>query len=95
MLNTSADHRSLRGWHEHTVFNSAVFIVGASSSVADANSHGHRPRYPTFLHTSLANIRLQPHRLYAPWRRGPRIGPSIKLAEPRASVQIPIAHRFR
>ncbi len=77
------------------MFNSAVFIVGASSSLADANAHAHRPRYPTFLHTSLANIRLRPLRPYTPWRRGLRIGPTIQLAEPTASVQIPIAHRFR
>jgi hypothetical protein len=95
VLNTSADRRSLEGWHEHTVFNSAVFIVGASSSVADANSYGHRHRYPTFLHTSVANFRLRPHRLYTPWHRGPRIGSAIKLIEPTAFVQIPIAHPNR
>jgi hypothetical protein len=77
------------------MFNSAVFIVSASSSLADANAHGHRPQYPTFLRTSVANIRLRPHRLYVPWRRGLHIGSAIKLAGPRAFVQIPIAHRHR
>ena len=93
--NTSVDRRSLRGCHEHTLFNSAVFIVGASSSRADANARGHRPRYPTFLHASVANFRLRPHRLYTPWRRGPPIGSAITLAGPSAFVQIAIAHRNR
>jgi len=77
------------------MFISAVFVVGASSSMADAYARGHRLRYPTFLHTRVANIGLQPHRLYTPWRRSPRIGSAIKLTRPSAFVQIPIAHHNR
>ena len=59
--------------------------------LADANAHGHRPRHPSFLHTSVANIRLRPHRPYTPQRRcrGLRIGSTITLAAPSVFVQIP------
>ena len=73
----------------------AVLLLGTSSRLAEANAHGHRPRHPSFLHTSVANTRLRPHRLYIPQRRGPRIGSAIKLAGPSVFVQIPIAHRTR
>jgi hypothetical protein len=50
---------------------------------------------PAFLHAATAKIRILPPEHCKPWRRARRMGPAIKLAEPTASVQIPIAHRFR
>jgi hypothetical protein len=94
-LSTSADRRSLRGCHEHTMLNSAVLLVGTSSRLAGANAHGHRPPHPSFLDTSVANTRLRPNRFYTPQRRGPNIGSAIKFAGPGVFVQIPIAHRSR
>ena len=69
--------------------------VGASSNQADTNAHGRCRGFPAFLHATTAKIRILPPEHCKPWRRARRIGPAIKLAEPTASVQIPIAHRFR
>jgi Putative transposase len=90
---TSVGRRSHRSRHEHSMLNSTVFPVGTSSNLADANARGNGGADLSFMPASLANIRLRPRRGYTPWRRGHRIGPAIKLAEPSASVQIPIAHR--
>jgi hypothetical protein len=72
-----------------------TFPVGASSKHADTNAHAHGRGYPASLHATTAKIRILPPGHCKPWRRGRRIGPAIKLAEPTAFVQIPIAHRFR
>ena len=72
-----------------------TFPVGASSNQADTNAHGRGRGYPAFLHATTAKIRILPPGYCMPWRRGRRIAPAITLAEPTASVQIPIAHRFR
>ena len=77
------------------MLNTAFFIVGASSKLAGAIAHGHVRRYPAILHATIAIIRLQPHHSCNPGRRGIRIGSTIQLAGPGASVQIPIAHRCR
>jgi hypothetical protein len=72
-----------------------TFPVGASSNQADTNAHGHGRGCPALLHVTTVKIRILPPRHCMPWRRARRIGPAIKLAQPTASVQIPIAHRFR
>jgi hypothetical protein len=72
-----------------------TFPVGASSNQADTNAHARCHGYPAFLHAAIAKIRILPPEHCKPWRRVRRIGPAIKLAEPTAYVQIPIAHRFR
>jgi hypothetical protein len=72
-----------------------TFPVGASSNQADTNAHGRCRGYPAFLHAATAKIRIRPPEHCKPWRRARRMGPAIKLAEPTASVQIPIAHRLR
>ena len=92
---TSADRRHLQVRHEHPLLTPKTFPVSASSNQADTNAHGHCRGYPAFLHATTAKIRILPPRHCKPQRRGRRIGPAIKLAEPTASVQIPIAHRFR
>jgi hypothetical protein len=77
------------------MLNTAFFIVGASSKLAGATAHGHVRRYPALLHATIAITRLQPHHPYSPGRRGIRIGSTIQLTGPGASVQIPIDHRSR
>jgi hypothetical protein len=77
------------------MLNTAFFIVGASSKLAGATVHGHVRQYPALLHDTIATIRLQPHHPYSPGRRGIRIGSTIQLTGPGASVQIPMAHRSR
>jgi hypothetical protein len=77
------------------MLNPAFFIVGASSKLAGAIAHAHVRRYPALLHATIAIIRLQLHHSCYPGRRGTRIGSTIQLTGPGASVQIPIAHRSR
>ena len=88
--NTSGGRRSA---HEHPALNVRVLLVGASSNRADANACCRDLAGPSFLQASRAPIRLRPQRSYSPHRRGLRIGSTIQLAGPGASVQIPIAHR--
>ena len=66
-----------------------------SSNQADTNAHCHGCGCPAFLHATTAKTRFLPTGHCKPRRSGRRFGPAIKLAEPTASVQIPIAPRHR